>query len=825
MTQHHRYHSPRSLVFAAALTLLSALPVHAQQLRLTGGDYFSTDGVDVMVFNNPYHSFFYDEKRSGIDIIHQGVLTASNGCVRLQPTPEQWDLVPETVSHKIDAKTQTIDVVVDYPDYAFQPEMRVMPEGKGFRVEVILSKPLPQTLEGKAGFNLEFLPSAYWTHSLMVDGQPHYFPRYPNSETETRPNADKVKQVLGYSTYDDRGRGEYISPLPFARGHELVLAPEDDSRRVRITSDSTLLMYDGREVAQNGWYVVRSLLPAGKTGTVLSWHVEPNAVAGWQRQPNIGFSQVGYEPTQQKQAVIELDRKATPLASATLLRIDATGRRTAVLTMPVRRWGEFRRYQYVTADFSQVAEEGVYCLQYGDQQTNTFPIRRGVYRDVWHPSMDVWFPVQMDHMTVREAYRVWHGEPFKDDCVQAPVNTEHFDNYRQGPETESPFRSLEHIPGFTAGGWFDAGDFDIETPSHDGTLLSMVSTWEEFKPLRDQTLVDADKHYTEIHHPDGKPDLLQQIAHGVLPIVAQVEVIGHPCRGITLPTLSEYHHLGDASTETDNTVGTGDERWCFTSHNPHTDYYTAAALAATSRALKSYDPQLSSRCLTAAQKVWRDNADKPLRASIRMQAALELYKATADKAYLKLLRDSMITTLEAMPADRASSTLATALQAVPVMDKGYLKRLRPIVEAFRQLLDDKLRDNPYGVDAVGENWGGNGAVASQGVTAYYAHKYFPDLVGREDVLRVANFLFGCHPDHNKSFVAGVGVRTKNMTYGNTRADFTFIAGGVAPGLLAMKPDYFENKDDWPFYWGQNECTIGLTSEFVFLGNALNKLFE
>ena len=159
------------------------------------------------------------------------------------------------------------------------------------------------------------------------------------------------------------------------------------------------------------------------------------------------------------------------------------------------------------------------------------------------------------------------------------------------------------------------------------------------------------------------------------------------------------------------------------------------------------------------------------------------------------------------------------------MDKGYMKKLRPYVETFKKTLDDKGKENPYGVDPVGENWGGNGAVVSQGVTAYYAHKYFPDIIDREAVLRPAHFLFGCHPDHNKSFVAGVGVRTKAMTYGNTRADFTFIAGGVAPGLLALKPDYFENKDDWPFYWGQNECTIGLTSQYVFLGNALGKLFE
>src|SRR3712207_9454306 len=67
--------------------------------------------------------------------------------------------------------------------------------------------------------------------------------------------------------------------------------------------------------------------------------------------------------------------------------------------------------------------------------------------------------------------------------------------------------------------------------------------------------------FRSLHHPDGKPDLLQQIEHGVLPIVRMVEATGHACRGINFPHLYQYNHLGDASTITDNKPGTGDERW------------------------------------------------------------------------------------------------------------------------------------------------------------------------------------------------------------------------------------------------------------------------
>ena len=84
----------------------------------------------------------------------------------------------------------------------------------------------------------------------------------------------------------------------------------------------------------------------------------------------------------------------------------------------------------------------------------------------WQPTLDVYFPVQMDHMFVNEAYRVWHGASHLDDARQAPVGHEHFDLYAQGPATDSPFAPGEHIPGLNVGGWFDAGDFDLRTQTH-----------------------------------------------------------------------------------------------------------------------------------------------------------------------------------------------------------------------------------------------------------------------------------------------------------------------------------------------------------------------
>ena len=51
--------------------------------------------------------------------------------------------------------------------------------------------------------------------------------------------------------------------------------------------------------------------------------------------------------------------------------------------------------------------------------------------------------------------------------------------------------------------------------------------------------------------PDGVPDIVQQVQHGVLLLLAQYHTIGHAIPGIIEPTLDEYTYLGDAASKTD----------------------------------------------------------------------------------------------------------------------------------------------------------------------------------------------------------------------------------------------------------------------------------
>lgn len=818
-------------------------------LKLNDLEYFETQGVNVLVYNNLFTGGFNDEKNAGIEIIHHGVRTAQGGAVRLSNTPEQWDLVPETPSRKVDRTSKSIETTLRYKDYDFDSRVVVTAKGKGVEISVYLDKPVPKALEGSAGFNLEFLPSQYWGKAYLMDGRYNRFPRYVVGNTITRPNSEKPKQFKGYNTSDDRGTGKFIDPLPLETGRTFLLAPDEPSRLVKISSpDTDLMLFDGRMLAQNGWFVVRSMLPAGKTGKVLTWTVEPNAISGWIREPNIGFSQVGYLPSQPKVAVIELDKKDKPLAKASLYKVGNDGKASEIFTGKIVPWGNYFKYHYVKFDFTSVTAPGIYYIQYGNFKTNNFLIENNVYDKITDATSDIWIPIHMNHMFVNEAYRVWHGEPFREGYLQAPPNTDHFDLHAQGATTDTKYKPLELIPGLNIGGFFDAGDFDIETGANINVVQNFVRTWEYFKPQRDQTFVSQQQRYVDLHRPDGTPDVLQFIEHGTLNLVAQAEIIGHMSQTLSNAVLDNYHHLGDAASLTDGlpynpelgpyeiakdgrSSGVKDDMWAFTSRNPSLDLRAATTFAAASRALKGYNDDLAARALQQSKRLLKEAtellANRPQDTTVWARSAnvgtnLQLFMATGEQQYSDKFQALLWPALDR----NVNFLLLTALNAIPYMDASFKEKLRPYVVKYNDYIKELEKNNPYGVPITLGNWAGSGAVVNFGTTVCFANKYFSDVVDASHAYKVTNYLYGCHPYHNYSLVATVGAtRPKAVFYGNNRADFSFIPGNVAPGLLFRKPDHFENYDDWPFLWGQNEGTIAGNTGYLIFGSAFKDLVK
>jgi hypothetical protein len=341
---------------------------------------------------------------------------------------------------------------------------------------------------------------------------------------------------------------------------------------------------------------------------------------------------------------------------------------------------------------------------------------------------------------------------------------------------------------------------------------------------------------------------LQFIEHGTLNLVAQAELVGHMTQTLSNSVLDNYHHLGDAASLTDGlpynpalgpyeiaadgrSSGVKDDMWAFTSRNPGLDLSAATTFAAASRALKGYNDDLSARALVQSKRLLKEAtellANQPQDTSgwrrfANVGTNLQLYIATREQQYMNKFQELLWPAL-----DRSVNfLLLTALNAIPHMDASYKEKLRPYVVKYNDYIKGLEKDNPYGVPIGLGNWAGNGAVMNFGTTVCFANKYFSDIVDASQAFKVTNWLFGCHPYHNYSFVATVGAtRPKAVFYGNNRADFSFIPGNVAPGVLFRKPDHFENYDDWPFLWGQNEGTIAGNTSYLIFGSAFKNLVK
>jgi hypothetical protein len=792
-------------------------------LQISANETLESHGLSVFLFHSKYHNVFGDQKMSGMEIIFHEQRIATNGDVRLSPTPAQWDPIPTFQSRGRGPLPSEISATCSYPDRGLSYHVDVQPEEDGIRVTVRLDQPLPAALVGKAGFNLEFLPSAYFGKGYLMDDTPGMFPRLPDGPM--------VRDA------------ENIEPTALATGQRIVLSPGDPYTRIAIHSDKTpLQLFDGRNVAQNGWFVARSVIPANQTKDVVVWHIQAKVVSGWTRPPVVGYNQAGYTPSRSKVAVIELDPLFDALKTARVLRVTSEGEYQEVFHDEIRPWGRWLRYQYARFDFSAVREPGIYFIEYAGRNNGPFRVGSGVYEKIWRPSLDIYLAEQMDHVKVREGYRIWHGVSHMDDARQAPVNYTHFDGYSMGPTTDSRFEPGEHIPGINVGGWFDAGDFDLRTQTQARVITDLVLTKEAFGADGDDTSVDEAARYVQIHKPDGQPDVEQQIRHGVLFLLAQYKMFDHAIPGIVEPTLEQYTHLGDAASKTDGKIynakmgplesdgpysGVPDDRWAFTTHVTALNYETASALAAASRVLRGFDEPLAKECLETASHVWeQEQKSTPVEfhsfnttggdlKEEEIKAAVELLIATnGGEVYRKRLQE-----LVPVIGEHFRSVGWTAVRAIPLMDAQYKDAMATAVRAYKGKLDEYLSKNPYGVPIATGTWGGSGPVADFAVQMYFLHSAFPEIVGTEYTLRGLDYVLGVHPVTNLSLVSGVGTHSKMIGYGNNRADYTFIPGGMVPGVTVIAPDYPELSDAWPFLWYENEYVVDAATAFILTANA------
>jgi endoglucanase len=820
------------LPIALTCVTVPALFAQSTSLQLNKKEYFEAPGINVMAFQDIYP----DGHQGGVSIIQNGVRVGTNGDLRLDPAPGQWQPMPKQGARSVDAASNTITTTlsypdptknrvgfnpINYPDLNFTYKVIVHGEGDSIHISVDLDQAIPPAFVGKVGFNFELFPNDLFGRSWYLGNSSGIFPRQSN----------------GPETRDDAGE---VQPVPLAIGSRLSVAPETDGQRMLIESKTgDIQLLDARSKRNNGWFVVRSLVSAGATKGAIEWIITPHAVPGWKYKPVVHVSQIGYHPAQKKLAIIELDRDDTGADPVHVLRIDPAGGTHEVFSAQPSLWGDFVRYKYAELDFTKVSEPGMYEVAFRDTLSQPFRIAPDVYqRGVWQPVLEYFLPVQMCHMRVEQQYRVWHGACHLDDARMALTSHNHFDGYEQGPSTLTKFRPGETVPGLDQGAWHDAGDGDLRIESQADEVSILASAYETFQLDYDDTTVDEQGHRTQIHVPDGKADALEQIEHGILTILGGYRAMGRVYRGIQEATLEQYVLLGDPSNATDNLhfnssmkpdqrsgteSGKPDDRWVFTEENPIHEYKAIAALASAGRVLKPTKPELARECIAAAQALWFAEPDPGKDLDDRMIAAAQLWKTTGSDIYRRAILDNRVRIV----ADSARIAWAIAPIASSLHDDAFTHDLREAVRRdFSALEKKQSTDSPFGVPYTPYIWGAGWEIERFGVEQFYLHQAFPDIVSADYMLNALNFMLGVHPGSNTaSFASGVGARSTTVAYGFNRADSTYIPGGVVSGTALIRPDFPELKD-FGFLWQQMEYVLGGgSSNFMFLTLAADQVLN
>jgi hypothetical protein len=832
--------------------------------------YFEMPGLNVLVYNNT----FPEGHQGGVEIIQHGNRVATNGELRLNATPGQWQPIPklgvgyESVGvspQEVGLKSRIVDTLnniismpcsypdssrmrqgfnpIIYPDLKLKYNVEVKASGNSFTITVDLDEPLPKEWVGRVGYILELFPGDLYGKTFFMDSKSGVFPRQANGPTYT----DASDEIL---------------PAPLAEGNKLVVAPESDLLRMVIESNGAKMqLLDGSLEHNNGWFTVRSLVPAGATKNAIVWTITPNVIPNWIDKPVVHLSQVGYHPNQPKTAFIELDKNDSFLPKVSLMKLESTGNYKLVKEEAPAYWGKYLRYQYAKFDFSEIKEEGMYIVKYGDITTNVFSIDKDVYkRHVWQPTLEYFIPVQMCHMRINQKYRVWHGACHLDDALMMPMNIRHFDGYNNEAETstQSKYKPLEHVPGLNVGGWHDAGDYDLRIESQAETVTALACIYEEFGINYDETFIDQQNRHVELFQPDGKPDVLQQVEHGVLAILSGYRSMGTLYRGIIVPSLRQYVHLGDAATHTDNKICDDkelrdkankinemwykkvanrysnifdpelnydqielvvpelDDRLVFMETNPEWQLIGAGSLAAASRVLKNYNPALAKECIDAAEDLWQKNKNGKGRfiEAQKMQTLTELILATNKDEYKNDLYSFSPNVKQSF--GWIGWSLGRILDRIDNQD--FKDSVNAAAVAFKPMQEKILGQSPF-----------NSPMSHTEYVAfrqYYLYKYWPDLYPASNLYSIINYLLGCKPGNSiNSLVSGVGVNSPTIAYGFNRADWSYIPGGTFWNAVNLvSPDFAEDKT-WPFLWQEREYIITAPCYYMFSVLAADKILN
>lgn len=800
-------------VLMACLFVAVSLCRAQSQIELKPEGYFETPGFAFLV----YHNTYFMGKRGGLEVFLHGRRVIDAGeVICVSPAGQVLDYeAKETGARVVDVQKKLSIIPEKFKVNGISYRLVCSTDGASILMRVVLDNPVDWKAVRSLGLKLEIFTKEYVSRTYRAGKTTGIFP--------------------------DR----FLGTLGLADGvKEILVAPEDPQRALTFSSDDAVLsLSDGRNAGEGTGFIVTASLPPGSARKEFSLKLTPLIDPDWRKTPVIQVSQVGYHPDQPKLAVLEVDSRTQGVWEMKVAALKKDGSRKDVKVGKPVRWGGLFDNNYYTFDFSEVKAPGQYFVRYEGQEAGPIVIDTSVYREAWRPTLDVFFPVQMCHVDVRQGDRVWHGACHLDDALQAPPNTVLFDDYKQKAETETRFKANEHVPGLDWGGWHDAGDYDLPTGSICQTLNWLSLAKEEFGIERDVTSIRRETRRVTLYTPDGKDDLLQQIAFGMEWLLGVYRAAGHVSAGVIENKIEDYVVVGDPVNITDGMVydarlkptekkdgrsGMFDDRWIFTNRNTGGQYQLVQTAAICSRVLREYDRGLADECLKAAREIWDYEQTHPrvdfevtyqpqedATHSWEMTAAAELFLTTGEEKYRTRLAE-LEPFVGKMPVETFGNLSGfTLARAAAKMGEGTFKgAVAAKARELKKWTETEFAKSPYGVAFEFYIWGNNWDVLDFAARAYFFVKHFPEIFPKDCLLNAVNYNFGCHPATNHSYVSGVGINSATVGYGFNRADETYIPGGVVSGASFLRPKFIEYRAcEWDWY--ETEYVIGGSAAYLF----------
>ncbi len=792
--------------------MLSKDNIKAQEFVINDNGYISNSFMTVLAFHNHY----VVGKQGGIEFLYKNERIATNGNIAIR-LKDGTIIQKFAASRQIDNINKKILIEIEFEQQQLKFHFVISPERNGVKITVNPDKKIQEDIVQDVYFEMDFYPGFFAGSSYSSENDFGIFPHhYLGGTLRTKKNHIRTKLMT--------------------EGNSITFAPGDAGKTLQMQSENcSLELFDDRFDHHINWFRIRTRNALNKSFGITFTHQTMKVHTD---QVRMLYSRVGYHPVQEKVVLFESFDGLDSTLECKLVKIEPSGHSEVVMETVPQYWGTYMAYSYATFSFSSVQTPGIYKLEYENTKTDPFLIHKDVYkRDVWQPTLGTFMPVQMCHMRVKDRNRIWHDVCHMDDGLQAPVNTDFFDGFRQNASTEARFEPETTITGMNIGGWHDAGDDDINTGSNGRNIYSLALAFEEFGIDMDETTVDFERNETFLHQPDGIPDAIQQIIHGIHWILAHFNNADHSFVGAVSSDFLQYLQAGDWAGFSDNLFynpsfdkdsagwkysGKHDDRYIFTNRDSRRDYFVSALLSASARVLRKYDPELSEKCITVAQKIWDyESHHEPVIFSNvgtpnnliaeRINAAVELFLTSKDEQYLGAIYKNIDDI-----SDNFQQVAWTISRVVDDMDNApFMKFYQNQLKIYVDELSDSLYQNPFGTVDRYQVWGVGWEILWMLYKHYYLIKKYPDKFPKKDLYNGVHYMFGRHPANNLSLVSGVGQHKPIPAFGINRHHFSYIIGGVFSGPAKILPDFVELKDDTPYIWQQSEYIISGAGPYIF----------